>query len=140
MVVQPRTTYSQIDEGTGQLLTYYDPYVAVNDEMIERANDIEEALIVNAGKLQKTYLEIAVAIEEFDRNKLYLAKSCDSFRQYMRENGAKINMSYRTAHDLIRWVREAIPILYKNNAMELLPPVSKMRMLLPTLADGEDTF
>lgn len=131
-------TYSLVDQGTGELLRYDDPFAEVTPELIARADEVENELRGHLGNLQKTYIQIGLCLDIFDREKLYLAKQCDSFREYAKS--PHLGMDYRTAHDLLRIVREALPILMQNDMMHLLPSVSKMRALLPTLADGEETF
>lgn len=135
---KPKTTYSQIDPGTGALLTYNDPFAQVDDKMVSRAIKVEQEIIGHVGTIQKAYIELGAALDEFEKDKLYLARQYDSFRAWTQS--PEIGIDYRTAHDLIRIIREALPIIVNNDKMDMLPPVSKMRALLPTLADGEDVF
>lgn len=126
---------SQID-GSGELLRYPDVYKNVTQEDVKDANAIEQNIRNLKQAVERGYLAIAYQLDEFERRHLYLARGYDSFRAWA--NSPEIDIGYRLAHDMLRIVREAAPVL----GDEVLDDygISKARALLPLLSDqnGEE--
>lgn len=129
------------DPGTGEIQRYADTFSAVTDKDVARAEEVEGQIIDHTKSIEIHYLKLARALSTFNAEKLYLAKGYPTFRAWA--DSADIpGLSYRTAHNLIRIADEALPILEKHDAMNLLPPVSTMYDLLPILSDenAEEKF
>lgn len=125
---------------SGELETYRDPYGVVSQEDVQAAIDLEQKIINERHAIDVGYLRIALDLAQFNERKLYLARGYPSFRDWT--DSPEIRIGYRLAHDLLRIVNEAIPILEKHDAMDALPSISNMRDLLPILADdnAEEKF
>ena len=119
----------------GELETYHDPYGEVTDLDVEAAINLETKIINQRKAIDVGYLTIALDLAKFQERKLYLARGYSTFRAWA--DSPEISIGWRLAHDLIRIVNEAIPILERNNALDALPPISNMRDLLPILADDD---
>lgn len=131
----------QIDQGTGELVRYDNTYDFVKDGDVKRADEVAEQIIEHSRTIELHYLKLAQALSTFNQERLYLAKGFPSFRTWAESNEIS-GLSYRTAHNLLRIADEALPILQKNDAMEMLPSVSTMYDLLPILSDdnAEEKF
>lgn len=136
MPIEPRNQ-SFIDSD-GSLQTYSDPYGNVKQEDVDKAIFFENKVRQALGAIQAAYIAAGQALDVIEAERLYLARGYPTFKDWLRS--PEIGISYRLAHDLIRIVREALPVLMNRNAMDLLPNVSIMRSLLPVLESGEDQF
>lgn len=129
-------TQSYIDS-SGALTQVPDLYKNVTQNDVARAEAIEKEIFANLGTIEAAYIRVGACLVAFEDERLYLAKGLSTFNEWLQ---ADIKMSKRQAHDLMRIIREALPVLQKNNLMQQLPNVSTMRALLPMLAEGEDKF
>lgn len=120
---------------SGELETYRDPYGVVSQEDVQAAMELEQKIINERNAIDVGYLRIALDLAQFSERKLYLARGYPTFRAWA--DSPEVKIGARLAHDLLRIVNEAIPILEKYDAMEALPPISNMRDLLPILADND---
>jgi hypothetical protein len=135
-----REQYSIIGSG-GELETYVDPYANVTEERIAEAEKLEAEILNHSAQIDLHYLQVGKLLCEFKEKHLYKERGYDSFRAWANSSDLK-NIGYRSAHNLMRIVNEALPILAKRQAMEVLPSVSTMVNLLPILSDenAEDKF
>ena len=117
----------------GSMEVYDDRYKQVTDEVVQRAQELEQDIIARGVDLKIGYLRLARSLAEFYNDKLYLARGYPSFHAWAES--PEIGLQYRTAMNLVRIANEAIPILQRNNALELLPSVSTMYDMLPILSD-----
>ena len=118
----------------GELETYRDPYGDVSQQDVADAQALEEKIISQRKAIDVGYLTIALDLATFQERKLYLARGYPTFRAWA--DSPELGVGARLAHDLIRIVNEAIPILERHDALDALPPISNMRDLLPILADA----
>lgn len=117
----------------GSMEVYDDRYKQVTQEIVQRAQKLEEEIVAQGVNIQVGYLRLARSIAEFYNDKLYLARGYPSFQAWAES--PEIGIQYRTAMNLVRIANEAIPILQRNNVLELLPNVSTMYDMLPILSD-----
>lgn len=123
-------------DSDGSVVKYEDPYVVTEDEY-NIATELEARIIDVRQDIDKDFLVLAQLLDMFESNNGHIARGYPSFRAWV--SSPEIDLSYRVAHDLLRIVREVLPILGER---EEIPSVSKLRELLPLLADeqGEEKF
>lgn len=127
-----RETFSYIGS-SGEMESYPNPYAnAANNA--EAAQRLEEYMIEVEKTLDQNFLKLGAALAFFEDNEYYLARGCPSMHVWL--NGTELHVSYKLANDLMRVVRNLVPLLTDGN--EDLPnlSVSSMRELLPLLADN----
>lgn len=136
--------FVQIDQGSGEVQFYQDPYKNVDAAAVEKADEITRRIREEMGTIEQSFLKVGFYLDLFEQNRYYLARGCGSFREWC--DSPELDISYRKAMDLIRLVREAYPILPGTTPEEKLgvltdAGVSKSRELLPLLSAGkEDAF
>jgi hypothetical protein len=124
-------------------LMYADPYATVSQDMVDRAMSTEGQIIEEKQKIAKSFIKMAYLLDDFEKNSLYLARNFPDFTTWI--SSPDIDMSYRSAHDLLRIKREVIPALAAQlpggevEAIKLLTEVgiSKTRALLPLVRIGK---
>ena len=123
-------------DSDGSIVTYKDDYVVTEQEYNE-AQELEQHIMAVRQDIDKDFLILGHLLDQFEKKRGYIAKGYPSFRAWV--SSPEIDLSYRTAHDLLRIVREVLPIL---GPRESIPSVSKLRELLPILADdnGAEKF
>ena len=133
-------TQSFID-GSGELVSYRDAFGNVTKEHVKEAEILERRILECMGRIKASYIQLGDYLDEFDRKNLYLARGYESFKDWV--SSPEINIGSRVAHDLLRIVREALPVLAEHNSMEVVSSIniSTMRALLPILkSEGSDKF
>ena len=117
--------------------------LVVQPEDAAFAEELENGILKMASTISVGYLQIARALNEFDEKKLYKARGYETFKLWANSPNLH-GIGYRTARNLIRIYREAVPIFARHDKMDLLPLIqtSKMQALLPILGDedAEDKF
>jgi len=129
----------------GSLERYPDPYANVTAEMLAEAEKAEAEIIKRRNRIEQSFMEMSFLLDDFDRNEYYRARGYASLWEWAEDS--TIEIGRRVALDLLRVVREVIPVLTKDNdfetAVKMLAEakISKTRTLLPLLSDGmEDEF
>jgi hypothetical protein len=128
---QGEATKQSFIDSDGSLVRYEDPYVVTEEQFIE-AVALEEQIIAVRGDIDKHFLVLGRLLDTFDKRSGFLARGYPTFKAWVQS--PEIDLSYRTAHDLLRIVREVLPLL---GPREAIPSVSKLRELLPLLADDD---
>ena len=127
----------------GELVAYEDHFSNITPEDAAFAEELENGILKMASTISVGYLQIARALNEFDEKKLYKARGYETFKLWANSPNLH-GIGYRTARNLIRIYREAVPIFARHDKMDLLPLIqtSKMQALLPILGDedAEDKF
>lgn len=130
-------------DGSGELIRYSDPYAAVSEDMVTRFQEVEAEILQRVGLIEANYLHLGRLLSEVKEKKLYLASSLPTFHAWC-ESPNLSRIGYRSAQRLIQIVNEALPVLEKHDAMDLVPALgmSTMADLLPILNDenGEEKF
>ena len=134
--------FHQIDSD-GELRSYPDPYKNVTEESLQKADELEGILLDRVSKIEVHYLEIGKVLAQFKDEKLYLAKNFPTFAAWC-DSPYLSRIGYRSAQRLIQIVNEALPLLERNNAIDVVASigVGTMGDLLPILRDedGEQKF
>jgi hypothetical protein len=124
----------------GSIEKYDDSFRDVTQDGVDEAEASLQHIHRLVGSIEVAFLELGKALDQFETKKLYLGRGFTSFRQWADSD--ELSIGYNAAHSLIRVVREILPIFQKHNLMDYVPkfPISKMRALLPLMADpnGED--
>lgn len=128
-------SFSQIEQGTGELISYPDVYKDVTDEDIKLAKALEEGFLKHKASIEQSFLTMGRYLVAIRDRKAYLALNYPSFSLWCQSPG--IDIGYRQAHDLIRITEELVPRLEAAN-VPALDSVSKMRELLPLISEGHD--
>ena len=127
----------------GELVAYDDPFKNITPQMARVAEAIEQDILMCASQISANFLEMGRLLSGFEEEKLYRALGYESFKLWANSPNLH-GIGYRTARNLIRIYREALPLLVKHGKADLIPflPTSKMQALLPILADenAEDKF
>lgn len=130
----PRQTYSIIDTGTGELISFPDTYNG-QEENYESAVQIQTYIHELQTELDSSFLRLGAALKIMRDQQLYLALGVPSFRAWM--NSPELHIGYRLGIDLIRIVEELLPRLGENPTLS----VSAMRELLPLIGtEHQDTL
>lgn len=126
---------------SGELETYPDPFGNVTQDRIEKAAIIEAEIVQHGAQIDRHYLEIGKLLCEFKEKEYHKERGFESFRSWADSQELR-GLGYRAAHNLIRIVNEALPIIARHDAFDALPPVSTMVNLLPILSDdnAEEKF
>lgn len=132
----------QIDSD-GSMVAYNNPYDDITVEQVNQAQQIEEEILQKVGLIETSYIQIGALLAKFKEEKLYLAANFASFQLWC-ESPNLSRIGYRSAMRLIQIVNEALPILAKHDATNLVAELgmSTMADLLPVLNDdnGEEKF
>jgi hypothetical protein len=127
----------------GELVAYDDHFKDITPEDAAFAEERELTILKQAGHISRSFLMIAQLLSEFEEKKLYKARGYETFKLWANSPNLH-GIGYRTARNLIRIYREAVPIFARHDKMDLLPLIqtSKMQALLPILGDedAEDKF
>ena len=117
-------------DSDGSLVNYPQVY-QVTPEQLVKAD--EQLNIVLESKLHAeiSFLRMGQALDIIEKDQLYKAHGVPSFRAWVMS--PNVDLSYRVAADLLRIVREVLPILPDNAD---IPSISTLRELLPVLADA----
>lgn len=134
-------TFTQVDQGTGEIQVYSDTFGNISEEDIERAQYLEQCILEESAGVEIGYLRMARHLSEFKADNLFLARGFETFRLWADSPDLK-RIGYRSAQRLVQIADEAIPMLEKYGLMEQLPPISTLGDLLPLLNDddGEKKF
>lgn len=125
----------------GGLQTYFDPYANVTTDDVALAEKAEQIILDEKWSIECSYAKLAFLLDKFDQERLYLARSCATMKEWCA--GEQIDISWRLAQDLIRIQREVIPILETELGPEHAVTavgkvgVSKVRAMLPLLRDDD---
>lgn len=95
------------------------------------AEKLEQYILSQQQNIEASFLKMGAALNEFEKQKLYLARGVPSFRIWVTEY---CHFSYEHATRLIRIVRDLVPVLGET---ESLPPVSTLKEMLPMLSEGK---
>lgn len=126
-------------DSDGSLVRYQDNFANVTQQNVEQAELVEQRIVECMGEIRTSYMRLAAYLDLFERERLYLARGYDTFKEWL----AEINIGSRVAYDLLRIVREAIPVLEHKQETAVVDNlnISQMRALLPILkSEGEDKF
>lgn len=106
-------------------------------EQVVQANEQLHIVLENKKNAEISFLRMAQALDVVEKNQLYKAHGVPSFRAWV--SSPNVDLSYRLASDLLRIVREVLPILPEGTN---IPSVSTLRELLPVLGDdqGKEKF
>lgn len=130
----PRQTYSIIDPGSGEILTFDDTYNG-QEENYAAAQQVQEFIFGLQAGLDSSFLQLGAALKLMRDNEYYKALGVPSFRAWM--NTPELHIGYRLGIDLIRIVEELLPRLGDSPTLS----VSAMRELLPLVGtEHEDTL
>lgn len=130
---EPRQTYSIIDPGSGELLTFDDTYNG-QENNYEAARTIQTFILDLQAGLDSSFLQLGAALKIMRDNEYYKALGVPSFRAWM--NSPEIHFGYRLGIDLIRIVEELLPRLGENPTLS----VSAMRELLPLIGTEHEAI
>lgn len=125
---------------SGEMEFYHDPYAGVTQEMAEEAIRFEEEIVKRREMVEQGFLEMAFLLDEFDRKEYYRARGYASMKEWSEDPGVEIG--HRVALDLLRIVREAVPVLAEDDNLEPAidaisrAKISKTRAMLPLLSLG----
>lgn len=121
-----RDTYSIVDPGSGEILTYPNTY-ANQEENYEAAQKVQNYIFELQAEVDSSFLKLGAALKLLKDEEYYLALGVPSFRAWM--NSPDLHISYRLGVDLIRIVEELLPAFGDTPIL----PVSAMRELLPLI-------
>lgn len=134
---------------SGAMETYADPFANVTPAMVEAANDAQNSIIECKNTIEAAFMTMAFHLDSFDENKFYLALGYETMREWTEDTSVEVG--WRVALDLLRIVREGVPVLMAHvndlpeddrfpEAVRLLAEAksSKVRACLPLLSDGLD--
>jgi hypothetical protein len=110
------STFTQVDQGTGEIQVYTDTFGNISEEDIERAQYLEQCILEESANVELGYLRMARDLSEFKRDELYKARGFETFRLWADSPDLK-RVSYRSAQRLVQIADEAIPILEKYGLM-----------------------
>lgn len=124
-----RSTYAQM--GADGLEVYPDTYNGAEQDY-DAAVELKEYILNLQRDIDQSFLRLGMSLCVMDDNKYYLALGLPSFKAFLDSD--EITLSYRLGNDLMRIVRELVPILQPEGT-ETLPSlsVSSMRELLPLI-------
>lgn len=128
-------SYSIIQEGTGELLSFPDPFKEVTEDDVTVARVLEQEVLYFKGQIEKSFILMGKALIEFRDAKGYLALGFESMSLWCQSDS--VDISYSQAKSLIRIVEDLLPILTEAG-VQPLTSVSKMRELLPLISEGKD--
>ncbi len=134
-------TVQTVIGGDGTVEQYDDRYAEVTEEMVKKAEELEAQILDNGRRVTGSYLRMARDLSDFKREKLYLARGYDSFKDWA-DSPEISSVGWRTAYNLVRIADEVIPMLERNNLLDETPSISNLYDLLPILNDddGEAKF
>lgn len=121
--------------GDGALEKYSDAFKGVSEDDVKLAERVEERIVLEKQNISQSFQKLAVYLELFERERLYLARGYSSLRLW--SSGPDIDLSYRLVHDLIRIQRELLPTLGPGGDEAIAAiGISKARELLPLMNEG----
>lgn len=137
----------QRDPGTGELIAYDDPFKAITSTEAETAAQAEAEIVAIKVEIEANFLRLAYLLDQFDQQKLYLGRGYETMKAWAES--PEIELSWRVVQDLLRIVREAVPVLSAIYAVSagdgaatahanrsiLRAGISKTRAALPLLND-----
>jgi hypothetical protein len=128
-------SYSQIEHGTGELVTYPDEFAGLTQDDHAAAEELQQEVLHYKGQVEANVLRMGMALINFRDAEAYKALGYGSFKLWCQS--PEVDISVQQATYLTRIVEELLPRLIAAG-VEPLTSVSKMRELLPMLSEGGD--
>lgn len=127
---------------SGALERYSDTFKDLKPEDAEIAETKEQEIRTVKLRIEGSFLVMAELLDEFERNKYYLACGWESMQEWCKQS--HVDLSWRVVQDLLRINREVRPVLQEHYQDEakvtqalLLAGVSKVRTALPLVRDPD---
>ena len=125
--------YSQIEQGTGELLTYPDPFAGIDQQVKESFDEFENEVLTNLFDIETSLIKLGYALSAFKSAEAYKGLGYTSFKLWCQD--PTVDLTVKQANDLIRIVEEVLP---KLESMDRMLSTIKLKMLLPLLNEDID--